>query len=196
MEGQGGSLNNKANKNKDAPHSSLQEPQIVDHQSNQIQDRDDFSIHIHNERTKIAAEIDKLQGDMKSKQEELDKMMDASSINLSHSWNNPSEFAPISFGQSPMHTQTQISLLGADAQFAHVSLQQDQHQSEESLALYRQIREKTKQVEEQSNKIDEMYQVSFTLENQIERVGRYCMETYGSLKGRLDGGSLKMAEVR
>ena len=73
---------------------------------------------------------------------------------------------------------------------------QGQQQTEESLTLYRSIRDKTKLVEEQSNKIDELYQVSFNLENQIERVGRYCIDTYGSLKVRLEDGSLSMAEVR
>ena len=54
--------------------------------------------------------------------------------------------------------------------------------NQESLTTYRSIRELTTKIENLSHKIDELYQVVWTLENLIERVGRYCVDTYSKLK--------------
>lgn len=44
--------------------------------------------------------------------------------------------------------------------------------------------------------MDELYQINYNLESQIERIGRYCTETYTHLKQQLKSNQLTVAQIK
>ena len=133
-----------------------------------------ISRHLQNEKVAINQQIDKLDHELRKKQEELNEQI---SLTQTQGLENA----------SGIKTQDLLP----DSQFDEGG--RLGHTQKE---LLQDLRQKTQAVEELSMKIDELYQINSSLENLMVKVQRYNSDLFKSTQAKMSSKELSQSDLR